>query len=172
LDPSYEAESADDNELRGYLRRIAYWIGCFNIEFNQLEDMVVKILELNLNGGDIRGYEYIFISGLSFNEKVNLLERLYKYHQNFVRSSEAVAQVENVIKMIGELKELGNLRNMVVHANYYSLDKNGNVRVRTKFAESDAEEYWLAINRDILVDGINRITELSEKLEEIDELLF
>jgi hypothetical protein len=67
------------------------------------------------------------------------------------------------------LKELGGKRNSIAHANYFSLDKNGNIRENTKFSESDAEESWVAITRDFIVENINIIYVLTEKLEDFDE---
>lgn len=60
-------DPAKDKELSDYLRSISYWVGNFVIEFNDLDDAVANLLALHINESDIKGYEYIFLSGLSFN---------------------------------------------------------------------------------------------------------
>jgi hypothetical protein len=67
---------------------------------------------------------------------------------------------------------LGNIRNTIIHSDYYSLDKDGFVRKEIKFSESDAEEQWVTITRDILVENLNRIVETSIRIEELDEEVY
>jgi len=173
LQPSYDVESAGEKELSEYIRKVSYWIGNFVIEFNNLDDAVANLLGLHINGSDVRGYEYIFLSGMTFNQKVELLERLFKYGSNFVPPhSPASSSAEKKIKIISELKDIAKIRNTVAHSNYYSLDKNGNVKEKTRFSESDAEEHWIAITRDFLVENINYIIDLTQEIEDIDEVIF
>jgi len=77
-----------------------------------------------------------------------------------------------MVKIISELKDIAKIQNTVVHSNYDSLDKNGNIKEKTKFSESDAEENWIAITRDFLVENINRIVDLTQKIEDIEEVSF
>ena len=153
-----------------YLRQIAYWVGYFIFEFNDLDDTLTNISGLHINGGDFRVYEHIFLSGLSFNQKIDLLDKHYKYELAWVSLGDGKeSDKEKVKKVIDELKEIAKLRNIIVHANYYSLDSNGNIKAKSKFADEDIEEDWVAITRDFLVDSINQIIDFIDRLEEFDE---
>ena len=169
LQQNYAVEPVEYKDQNKYLRQIAYWVGYFIFEFNNLDDILTNILGLHIGGGDIKIYEHIFLSGMSFNQKIELLDRLYKYETTFINfESSDESPKEKIKKLITELKELGTLRNTIAHANYYSLDKNGNIKAKTKFADSDAEEDWVAITRDFLVESINRISKFTEKIEDFD----
>ncbi len=169
LQQNYAVKPVEYKDQNRYLRQIAYWVGYFIFEFNNLDDILTNILGLHIGGGDIKIYEHIFLSGMSFNQKIELLDRLYKYETTFINiESSEESPKEKIKKLITELKELGTLRNIIAHANYYSLDKNGNIKAKTKFADSDAEEDWVAITRDFLVESINRISKFTEKIEDFD----
>jgi hypothetical protein len=170
LQNNYEAEPAEEKEQSQYIRRIAYWVGLFIIEFNDLESVITRILSSRIHSMDFSGYEYVFLTGMMFNSKVELLARLYKYELNFMApASQEEKMNKRAAELINELKELGSKRNTIAHANYFSLDKNGNVRENTKFSEADAEESWVAITKDFIIENINAIYDLIEKLEEFDE---
>jgi hypothetical protein len=170
LQNTYEAEPAEQREQSQYIRRIAYWVGLFIIEFNELESVITRILSSRIHRMDFSGYEYVFLTGMMFNNKVELLARLYKYETNFVNPDSRKEEMnKRAAELINELKALGSRRNTIAHANYFSLDENGNIRENIKFSESDAEEAWVAISRDFIVENINIIYDLTEKLEEFDD---
>ena len=170
LRQNYAAEPFEYKDQNKYLRQIAYLVGYFIFEFNNLDDVLTNILGLHIGGGDMKIYEHIFLSGISFTQKIELLDRLYKYELDFsnLEADEETPQ-EKVNKIINELEELRKLRNIIVHANYYSLDKNGNIKAKTKFNDSDVEEDWVSVTRDFLVESINHIIEFTEKIEEFDD---
>ncbi len=166
----FDLEPVDEVDQNKYLRRIAYWVGYFVFEFNDLENTVTEILSLHIGGDDQTVYQHIFLTGLTFNQKVELLERIYSLELTFMVPKPRQSDVaEKSKEIISELKRLGGLRNTIVHANYYSLDKDGYVREKTKFSESDAVENWVVITRDSLVGDINHLIEFIEKLEEFDD---
>ena len=167
---NYNTEPVDDKEQNRYLRQTAYWVGYYIFEFNRLEDIVTNIAAEHIDGGlEKNDYAYIFLTGMMFNQKVELLERYY----NFLIGIQNPKNADNLTKeskdIINELKRIGKNRNTIVHANYYSFDKNGNIKERTKFAGSDVEENWVAITREHLIEGINEIIDLIEKIENFDE---
>jgi len=159
----------DEPDLDKYLRQTAYWVGYFIFEFNEFEHTVTEILSLHIGGGDQTVYQHIFLTGLNFNQKVELLERIYSHEITFLVEKSSQENVKKKCKeIIAELKNIGGIRNNIVHANYYSLDKNGYVREKTKFSDSDAIEKWVSITRDFLVENINRIIDFSERLDDFD----
>jgi hypothetical protein len=166
---SYKTNPVNEKEQNRYLRQIAYWVGFFVFEFNDLENTITDIAAEHIDGRlEKNDYAYIFLTGMMFNQKVELLERYYRFWINmFDRKNEEL--MRRTEKILVDIKAAGSIRNTIVHANYYSLDQNGNIKEKIKFAGSDAEEHWVDINRDFLVENINRLMELTEKLQELDE---
>ncbi len=170
---NYDAEPVDDSEQSKYLRKIAYWVGYFIFEFNDLENIITGIAAEHIDGRlENNDYAYIFLSGLMFNQKVELLERYYNFHLTMFSPKDYAVKKKQVDEIIGELKSIGKIRNTIVHANYYSLDINGNIKEKTKFAGAEIEENWVSITRDFLVESINQVMDLTVKIEEFDENLF
>lgn len=159
----------DEPDHGKYRRQIAYWVGYFIFEFNEFEYTVTEILSLHIGGGDQTIYQHIFLTGLNFSQKVELLERIYSHEITFLIEKLIRDDVKKKCKeIIAELKEIGGVRNTIVHANYYSLDKDGYIREKTKFTDSDAIENWVSITRNFLVENINRIREFNEKIDNFD----
>ena len=155
-----ENEDADFDGQDKYLRKIAYWVGHFIFEFNALEDTITRVAAEHIDGHlDKNEYAYIFLTGLTFNQKVELLERYYNFHLGMYGNEHLDMKAE-ADEIINQLKAIGKTRNIIVHANYISLDKDGNIRDKTKFAGSEIEEYWVSITRDLLVENINFIIDL------------
>jgi hypothetical protein len=167
---NYDVEPVDDKEQDKYLRQIAHWVGRFVFEFNDLENVITNLAAEHIDGRlEKNDYAYIFLSGMLFNQKVELLERYYHFQLGLSDPAVSEALRKKAEAVIADLKAVGKIRNTIVHANYYSLDMNGNVKEKTKFSGSDVEEYWVAITRDFLVENINRVFELIERVEELDE---
>jgi len=164
---NYSVDPVDEKEQNLYLRHIAYWVGYFVFEFNDLENTITNLAAEHIDGRlEKNDYAYIFLTGMLFNEKVELLERFYRFWLNMSESESLRSKTDEII---ANIKAAGKARNMIVHANYYTLDKNGNIKEKVKFAGSDIEEHWVAINRDFLVENINHVMELTEMIQELDE---
>lgn len=166
---SAENEEADFDGQEKYLRKIAYWVGYFIFEFNNLEDAITRVAAEHIDGRlEKNDYAYIFLTGLTFNQKVELLERYYNFHLGIFGNKHLDIKAE-ADELINQIKAIGKTRNIIVHANYISLDKNGNIRDKTKFAGSEIEEHWVSITRDLLVENINFMIDLTPKIEEFGE---
>jgi hypothetical protein len=166
---SYKTNPVNEKEQNQYLRQIAYWVGFFVFEFNDLENTITDIAAEHIDGRlEKNDYAYIFLTGMMFNQKVELLERYYRFWINmFDRKNEEL--MRKTEKILADIKAAGSIRNTIFHANYYSLDQNGNIKEKIKFAGLDVEEHWVNINSDFLVENINHLMELAEKLQELDE---
>jgi hypothetical protein len=109
---------------------------------------------------------------MQFSQKVELLERYYQFTLPFTASAlninreDALKKSKNILT---EIKELANIRNTIVHTNYYSLDKSGNITSKIKFSNGSVEEHLVSITRDFLVESHNKAIELMETLEELNE---
>lgn len=168
-----EHEPVDDNEIRKYLKQIACWVGQALFEFIRLEHTVTRVIGERINAADLRGYECVFLTGLTYAQKIALLQRLFRYEINFINPPDRQANLrKKTDETIEELKALGSIRNSINHSDYYSLDEKGFIRKEIKFSESDAEEQWVTITRDILVENLNHIIEASIRIEELDEEIY
>ena len=163
----------DEKTQNKYLRQIAYWVGYFIFAFNDLENTVTKIIAGHIDGRlDENEYAYIFLTGMQFGQKIELLERYYQFMLPYTTSilktntEDALKKSKNILT---EIKELANTRNTIVHANYYSLDKNGNITSKIKFSNGGVEEHLVSITRDFLVESHNKVLELMEALEELNK---
>ena len=166
---SYDTKFIDDKEQNKYLRQIAYWVGYFIFAFNDLENTITETIAGYIDGRlDENEYAYIFLTGMQFNQKVELLERYYQFMIPLLAPDEALKKSKDLLV---EIKELANTRNTIVHANYYSLDKNGNIVGKVKFTNSGVEEHLVSITRDFLVESHNKAVELMEAMEELSEEL-
>jgi hypothetical protein len=166
----FDTDTADEIEQNKYLRKIAYWVGYFIFVFNNLDGLVTNLLANEIGGGDIIDYAYIFMTGLTFNQKVELLDKLYTYKISYSKPMTREGEFRKRLdEIINKLKEIGKIRNTIVHANYYSLDKDGNVREKTRYAGPDVEEYWVGITRDFLVENINHVIKVAEEFDEFGD---
>ncbi len=169
---SEEDNDADFDGQEKYLRKIAYWVGYFIFEFNDLDDTVTRALAEHIDGHlEKNEYAYIFLSGLTFNQKVELLERYCNFHlKRYGNDGKHLEMKTEAEEIIGQLKAIGKIRNTIVHANYYTLDKNGNIKEKTRFAVPEIEQYWVSITRDLLVDKINFMIDFTPKIGEFSEM--
>jgi hypothetical protein len=111
---------------------------------------------------------YIYITGMQYSQKVDLLERYYIYA--FGCSSSKKEEILSKINYhIGKLREFGKQRNSIAHANYYTLDKDGFIREKIKFIKTGIEEVRISINKDTIIELINAINEENEIFYEFDE---
>lgn len=87
---NYVAEPVDEREQRKYLKQIAYWVGYFTFEFNRLENSITDLAAEHIDGSlEKNDYAYIFLTGLTFNQKIELLERYYTFHINMLNPKNA-----------------------------------------------------------------------------------
>ena len=148
------------------MRQIAYWVGYFIFAFNDLENEITQLIAGSIDGHlEANQYAYIFRTGMQFSQKVELLERYYQFTLSQISNEELV---NNVNATFSEIKNLASTRNTIVHANYYSLDKNGNIVGKVKFARGDVEEHLVSITKDFLVESHNKALELIEEVQKID----
>lgn len=167
---NYDSEPVSKTVQNKYLRQIAPSVAKYIFEFNRLEDSVARIAAEQIDGGSEKNeFAYIFLTGMTFNQKVELLERFYTFHIDEINPSSTDKLKGDLRNISATLKSVGKTRNTIVHANYYSLDKNGNIKEKTRYAGSDVEENWVSITREYLMECIDQMVRLAEKIEEFDE---
>ena len=165
-------EGEDINASEKYFRIIPYWIGSFVMEFNSFEESITDKLGWKINHADVRGYEHIFLTGLSYSQKVELLNRLYKYSISF-ENSERKQKIlkQEADNIITQLKDIGKVRNSIVHSDYYSYDENGKIKEKIRLTEFDIEENWIEISKELIVEYINLMYDVIENIEEFTSKL-
>ncbi len=164
-----EIRTNDNPDLEKYPWNIAYMVGCVIFEFNDFENTINEILSLHIGGGDNKIYQHIFLAGMNFSQKVELLDRIYGHEITYlIKESEQTKINKERKELIAKLKEISAVRNSIVHANYFAVDKSGYVREKTKFSDGDAVEHWVLITSELLDETSDRLYELSEELDNFD----
>ena len=68
--------------------------------------------------------------------------------------------------LIAELKQVGILRNQVIHADWNNTDEQGYTYVKLKISQGEMEQEYVQFSAESLEELIRRIWATSEKLEE------
>lgn len=168
-------DEVDDSDVRKYLRTITYWIGYFIMEFNLLDTVVTEAIAEKIDGGmETNEYAYIFISGMTFNQKVELLQRYHQYmlpimYGAITEKDQCKGYLSRLDDLVEALKVMGNTRNIIAHTDYHTLDNDGNVVGKVKIEKGRVEQHLIAITRDFLVENINKTYELIDAVDEFEE---
>jgi len=150
-----------DNEE--FFELVAPQIGFVVIDFNLLEERLTSFLCLIINyHNDAKGL--IITSGMPYSAKVDLLDRFSSYTQIVMEKP-----IETHKQFIDDLKESGRLRNMVVHAEWDSTDKEGYAIVKIRRIKNDLVQEFAQLDYDSLIDVRNKIIETHNYFDEYEE---
>lgn len=151
-----------DNE--GFFEHISPQIGFVVIDFNLLEERLTSFLcEIISDRSDAKGL--ILTQGMSYIAKVDLFDRYSSYIQQIVEKS-----IETHKKFIDDLKECGRLRNMVVHAEWDTIDKEGYAYVKLRTTRKDILQEFALLDVDSLIDVRNKIIETHNYFDDYEEM--
>lgn len=156
----------NDAQLEGYLRKISPLIGKIVIAFNYLEDSINFIIKELVSDSFYKDeIPWIFISEMPFSNKVNVLEKLYRFYLRFSEKD-----YEDELKfLIAGLREAGNKRNFIVHANWNEVNSDSLVKIRTKVKNYGAKNIYKIIDTESLEKEEKFIYNIHECLEKFDE---
>lgn len=151
-----------DNEE--FFELIAPQIGFVVIDFNLLEERLTSFLCQIINySSDAKGL--IITHGMSYAVKVDLFDRYSSYTQNVMNKP-----IERHKKFIDDLKESGRLRNMVVHAEWDTSDKEGYSFVKLRTIQKDLIQEFAQLDYDSVIDIRNKIIDTHNYFDEYEEL--
>lgn len=142
-------------------------IGLLLIRFSSLEHTLNLEIAQVINE---RGHEigYKIIEKLSFWNKIELF---YKFYIRIVAIKKIKKEKESLNSISGRLKKINSFRNIVAHANWYSLTENRKVRSKI---EVDGEDGFIKFQYEIITPKIinKKIREIEKLDEDIQEFVF
>lgn len=150
-------------KLQRYLGKIAPDIGYLVIAFNSLEDLldntIVEYVDAN---NEVVGYAVI--SGMSFSQKIDLLNRIVSYELNILNiEKKKKAKVDKFNILLQTLREANVARNDIIHSAWMEYDlASRNVRTKMKVTAEGLNPR----NKKIEHADIRRAIKLIEKLED------
>lgn len=150
-----------ENEERAeqYLDESLPLIGLVVMYFNSLEKSLDSfICEIISDRLDAPGL--IVIQKLMYAAKVDLFKRFSEeFHSCFSTPSD-------FNDLVGELTEVGKLRNLVVHADWSNTDQEGYTFVRLKTSSNDMLQEYVQFSVESLERLIDRLIEANHRLSD------
>ena len=146
-----------------FLELIAPQIGFIVFDFNLLEERLTSFICQLISYNDAKGL--IITHNMTYSAKIDLFDRYLTYFQQVLNKV-----IETHKKFIEDLKESGRLRNMVVHAEWDTADKEGYTCVKLRTTKNGLAQEFVQLDYDSLVDVRNKIIETYNYFDEYEEL--
>lgn len=143
-------------------------LGRFVVTFQHLEDAVNNLLVLLANTDD--AVVRILVNDLEYRKRLNTVDVLFARFVDLRKNTRAEAKAE-FHKLVGELRELGERRNDLVHSRYNLWlnveGKEGLLRTNSKLRGSKAEreEVEEELQPEAFNDDLQRLAEVGAALE-------
>ena len=152
----------DDNEE--FLELIAPQIGFIVFDFNLLEERLTSFICQIINyNNDAKGL--IITHNMTYSSKVDLFDRYASYTQQVLKKKKKTNK-----KFIEDIKESGRLRNMVVHAEWNTVDKENYTFVKLRTSKNGLIQEFAQIDYDSLINVRNKIIDTHNYFDEYEEL--
>jgi len=149
----------DEDRAKEYLNESLPLIGLVVMYFNSLEKSLDSfICEIVSDRSDAPGL--IVIQKLMYAAKVDLFKR---FSEDFHSCFSTPADFNN---FLGELAEVGKLRNLVVHADWNSTDENGYTFVRLKSSSNGMLQEYVQFSVESLENLIERLIKVNHRLSD------
>jgi hypothetical protein len=150
----------DEDRAEAFLEDSLPLVGLVVMFFNSLEKSLDSFLcEIISDRTDAPGL--IVIQKLTYSAKLDLFKRFSEdFHLTF---DSAPADFE---RLIGELSEVASLRNLVVHADWSSMDHEGYTFVRLKMSKGGMFQEYAQLSVDSLEKLIERASKANHMLSD------
>ena len=154
-------ETGDEMAADAQLRQALPLIGEVVLAFSVLEKLLSGHICMSINDRtDEPGL--IILSGMQYRQRVELFERLSRAFLSVVGR----ASIHDLLDpLLVELREVGTLRNSVVHADWSSIDENGFAFVKVGTSESGLHEEHAHLGAESLFALVNRIVGATEQFD-------
>jgi hypothetical protein len=153
-----------DNEK--YLHSVAPLIGYIVYEFNSLEERLTALIHQMISDrSDDKGI--IITYKMSYSQKVDLFNRYSTWAQNICNKA-----ISNHQLFVQTLTECGRLRNMVVHAEWETVDRDGFALVKIKVEKNGIQQEYVQFDLDSLAKINGLITDAYNKFDEYEDEYF
>lgn len=150
-----------DNEE--FLESIAPLIGYIVYEFNSLEEILTSfICQIISDRADDKGL--IITHKMAYSQKVELFNRLTTWTQRICEKEVPIHE-----EFIKKLRECGRLRNMVVHAEWDSVDDEGYTLVKLRINKNGIEQEYVQFDEDSLKKIQEMIIETYNQFDDYEE---
>lgn len=149
----------DEDKAEEYLDESLPLVGLVVMYFNSLEKSLDSfICEIISDRSDVPGL--IVIQKLMYAAKVDLFKRFSdEFHSCF-------STPEDFGDFVGELIEVGRLRNLVVHADWSNTDEEGYTYVRLKTSSNGMLQEYVQFSVDSLETLIERLIKANHRLSD------
>lgn len=149
----------DEDKAEEYLDESLPLVGLVVMYFNSLEKSLDSfICEIISDRSDEPGL--IVIQKLTYAAKVDLFKRFSdEFHSCF-------STPEGFGDLVGELVEVGRLRNLVVHADWSNTDEEGYTYVRLKTSSHGMLQEYVQFSVDSLETLIERLIKTNDRLSD------
>ena len=151
-------EINDEEHIQGYLDEALPLVGEVVMTFNGLESDLNSLLCEHINDRtDTAGL--LILHKLSYATKVDLLKRFCDDFHLTLKSTP-----ESYSNLIEELKVVGKLRNIIVHADWENTEEDGYTYVSLKISNKGLEQEYKQLTQDSLENVVERIEAARQQL--------
>ncbi len=159
---SFLTKNLEDNNEE-FLELISSHVGHLIFEFNLLEERLTSFIWFLISDrSDSKGV--LLTHNMTYSAKVDLFNRYSSYMQKIVDK-----ELSTHKRMIEDLKESGRLRNMVVHAEWNTVDLEGFAFTKFRFKENDIIQEFSQLDENSLIKIRNLIIETHNLFDEYQE---
>jgi len=159
---SFEAKNLDGPGDE-FLEETAPLIGYIVHRFNTLEELLnSSICEIMFDDDDTVGLQVIYKR--TYADKVDLFKRILNEHQNLLDKKMPIFE-----KFISNLTEAGQLRNLVVHADWESAHVNGYTLCKLKIDKKGVQHEYVQFTPESLKDILKLIDETCNMFDQYEE---
>jgi hypothetical protein len=146
-----------------FLERTAPLIGHIVYSFNTLEEMLnSSICELLFDDYDGFGLQVIYKR--SYADKVDLFKRILLEHQNAINKKMPIFE-----ELVSKLSEAGELRNLVVHADWESAHDDGYTLCKLKINKNGIQHEYVQFSPESLENILKLINDTYEMFDSYEE---
>ena len=148
----------DDEYMRKSISKYDKRIGAFLIEFGELEHLLDSAINFIISDrSDDTGHRIIM--DMSYRQKVELYNRFCKIYLNVSGNNKKVTKLKVFIK---SLISAGEVRNLIAHAKWMSLDNKGFVRTRASMDDEAFIEFkYYRLTPQVLYMQERKLSKLS-----------
>lgn len=166
---AHDFDESDDEALEPFIDDVLPAIGLVVVNFNMLEKTVdTLICSFISDRSDADGL--IVINGMPYSAKIDLLQRFCED-----RNRALPVPAPAFAGLLDKLREIGRLRNLVVHADWKSTDSEGYTFHRLKISKGHMQQEYVQLTPDAMEPIIDAIVRLNLQLwrywEELSEAL-
>jgi hypothetical protein len=146
-----------------FLEKTAPLVGKVVQKFNSLERELNSAI-CSMFSDDYDPMGLVVICGMTYSQKVNLLERLLKHDLRMMGKKD-----EWFDDLFLKLQRAGKLRNVVVHADWQSSEEDGNTPSSMKLKHGVLQQEFFNFTPKTLRDIIREIDKAKRLMEEFED---